>query len=45
MLMADIPPAFAAKQLSHTTEMFLNTYAEWISEVKDKELRLLLSKI
>lgn len=45
MLMADIPPAFAAKQLGHTTEMLLNTYAEWISEVKDKELRVLLSKI
>ena len=45
VLMADIPPAFAAKQTGHTTEMFLNIYAEWISGVKDKELRMLLSKI
>lgn len=42
MLMAGVEPAFAAKQLGHTTEMFLNTYADWISGVKDQDqIRLL----
>ena len=45
MLMADISPAFAAKQLGHTTEMFLNTYAEWISGVKDRDQVNLLNNI
>ena len=37
MLMQGNDPAFAAKQLGHSLEMFLKTYAMWISEVKDKE--------
>ena len=45
MLMAGIEPAFAAKQLGHTTEMFLNTYADWISGVKDRDQVNLLNNI
>jgi integrase len=30
MLMAGMTPAFCAKQLGHTVEMFLRTYAKWI---------------
>ena len=45
MLMAGVEPAFAAKQLGHTTEMFLNTYADWISGVKDRDQVNLLSRI
>ena len=37
MLMQGNDPAFAAKQLGHSLEMFLKTYAMWISDVKDKE--------
>ena len=32
-----IDPDFAVTQLSHTTEMFLKTYADWISGVKGKK--------
>ena len=45
MLMAGVEPAFAAKQLGHTTEMFLNTYADWISGVKDRDQVNLLNNI
>jgi integrase len=45
MLMAGVEPAFAAKQLGHTTEMFLNTYADWISGVKDRDQVNLLNSI
>ena len=45
MLMADVSPAFAAKQLGHNTEMFLSTYADWISGVKDKDQINLLNNI
>ena len=45
MLMAGVEPAFAAKQLGHTTEMFLNTYADWISGVKDRDQVNLLNQI
>ena len=30
MLMAGMTPAFCAKQLGHSVEMFLRTYARWI---------------
>lgn len=30
MLMAGMTPAFCAKQLGHSVEMFLTTYAKWI---------------
>jgi integrase len=30
MLMAGVTPAFCAKQLGHSVEMFLRTYAKWI---------------
>ncbi len=45
MLMAGVEPAFAAKQLGHTTEMFLNIYADWVSGVKDKDQVNLLAQI
>ncbi|KVG15933.1 hypothetical protein WJ25_24515 [Burkholderia thailandensis] len=30
MLMAGMTPAFCAKQLGHSVEMFLTTYSKWI---------------
>lgn len=30
MLMAGVTPAFAARQMGHSIQMFLNTYARWI---------------
>lgn len=45
MLMAGVEPAFAAKQLGHSTEMFLKTYADWISGVKDRDQVNLLNNI
>jgi integrase len=30
MLMAGMTPAFCAKQLGHSVEMFLRTYSKWI---------------
>ena len=33
MLMADCNPAWGAKQLGHSIEMFLNVYADWIDGV------------
>ena len=45
MLMAGVEPAFAAKQLGNTTEMFLNIYADWISGVKDRDQVNLLNQI
>lgn len=30
MLMAGVTPAFAARQMGHSVEMFLRTYAKWI---------------
>lgn len=32
MLMAGMTPAFCAKQLGHSVEMFLTTYSKWIDE-------------
>ena len=45
MLMSEVESDFAAKQLGHTTEMFLNIYADWISGVKDKDQIRLLDQI
>ena len=30
MLMAGMRPAYCAKQLGHSVEMFLRTYAKWL---------------
>jgi integrase len=35
MLMAGMTPAFCARQLGHTVEMFLRTYAKWIDGSKN----------
>lgn len=35
MLMAGMTPAFCAKQLGHSVEMFLTTYAKWIDGDRD----------
>ncbi|MCO5399130.1 hypothetical protein [Ralstonia soli] len=35
MLMAGMTPAFCAKQLGHSVEMFLRTYAKWIDGGQD----------
>lgn len=45
MLMAGVEPAFAARQLGHSVEMFFRTYAEWISGVKDQSQKALLAKL
>ncbi|AET91711.1 Bbp50 [Burkholderia sp. YI23] len=39
MLMAGMTPAFCARQLGHTVEMFLRTYAKWIDgSQNDREM-------
>ncbi len=35
MLMAGMNPAFAARQLGHSVEVFLSTYAKWIDGERD----------
>lgn len=35
MLMAGMTPAFCAKQLGHSVEMFLKTYAKWVEGNQD----------
>lgn len=35
MLMAGMRPAFCAKQLGHSVEMFLRTYAKWMDGAQD----------
>jgi integrase len=45
MLMAGVEPAFAAKQLGHSTARFLKTYADWISGVKDRDQVNLVNNI
>ncbi|AIV73967.1 putative phage integrase [Burkholderia pseudomallei] len=34
MLMAGMTPAFCAKQLGHSVEMFLTTYSKWIDGIR-----------
>jgi integrase len=42
MLMAGMTPAFCAKQLGHSVEVFLRTYAKWIdSDQNDREMERL----
>lgn len=39
MLMAGVAPAFAAKQMGHSIQMFLSTYARWIDgQANDLEM-------
>ncbi len=46
MLMAGMTPAFCAKQLGHSVEMFLTTYSKWIDgSQNDIEMRRLESAI
>ena len=45
MLMAGVEPAFAARQLGHSIQMFLTVYAEWIDGVKDVQQREILKAI
>ncbi|MBO3031638.1 hypothetical protein J6350_10550 [Burkholderia pseudomallei] len=41
MLMARMTPAFCAKQLGHSVEMFLTTYSKWIDgDQNDLEMAL-----
>lgn len=35
MLMAGMTPAFCAKQLGHSVEMFLRTYSKWLNGAQD----------
>lgn len=42
MLMAGMKPAWCAKQMGHSVEVFLNTYAKWIDgEEDDREMERL----
>ena len=47
MLMANMTPAFCAKQLGHSVEMFLRTYSKWIdgdqNELEMQRLEAVLS--
>jgi integrase len=46
MLMAGMTPAFCAKQLGHSVEMFLNTYSKWMDgEQNDLEMSRLESSL
>lgn len=46
MLMASMTPAFCAKQLGHSVEMFLRTYSKWLDgEQNDLEMAPLESSI
>jgi integrase len=46
MLMAGMTPAFCAKQLGHSVEMFLRTYAKWIDGAQnDREMARLESAL
>jgi integrase len=46
MLMAQMAPAFCARQLGHSIEMFLRTYAKWIDGSRDDaEMQRLESSI
>jgi integrase len=46
MLMAGMTPAFCARQMGHSVEMFLRTYSKWIdggrNEVEMGKLEALL---
>ncbi len=35
MMMAGMTPAFCARELGHSVEMFLRTYAKWVDNVRD----------
>jgi integrase len=45
LLTAGIEPAYAARQLGHTVEMFLRTYANWIDGLRDTEQRAKLDNV
>lgn len=45
LLTAGIEPAFAAKQMGHTLEMFFRTYADWIDEVRGNQQRAMIRGI
>jgi len=46
MLMAGMTPAFCAKQLGHSVEIFLRTYTKWIDgDSNDREMQRLESSI
>jgi len=46
MLMASMTPAFCAKQLGHSVEMFLRTYSKWLDgDQNDLEMARLESSI
>ena len=37
LLMAGVRPAFAARQLGHSVEVFLRTYARWLDGAADSD--------
>lgn len=45
LLTAGIEPAFAAKQMGHTIEMFFRTYADWIDQVRGEQQRAMIRGI
>jgi len=45
LLTHGIQPAFAAKQMGHTVEIFFRTYADWIDGIRGAEQRALVASI
>ena len=45
LLTAGVEPAYAAKQLGHSVEMFFRTYSAWLNDLRDDEQRALMAKI
>jgi len=45
MLTAGVEPAYAARQLGHSLQMFLTVYADWVDGVRDAEQKRLLTQI
>ena len=44
LLMAGVEPAFAARQMGHSLEMFLNTYADWIEDARSDQQKALVQE-
>lgn len=45
LLTAGVEPAYAAKQLGHSVEMFFRTYSAWLNDLRDDEQKKLMEKI
>lgn len=45
LLTAGVEPAYAAKQLGHSLQMFLTIYSEWLDDLRNAEQRTLMNNI